>query len=116
MSLASGCGMDKKVEMRRNRLRQFRDISDQIWKLQMAKLLRLETRLTALRQHESDTLDCLGGNYGVESLLISRLHHLGSQRSILAAEIETEKDVARRLGRRAVSAERFYSKTFGKGS
>jgi hypothetical protein len=108
--------MDKKAEMRRNRLRQFRDISDQIWKVQMANLLRQETRLTALRQQESDTLECLGGNYGVESLLISRLHDLRSQRSILAAEIETQKDVARQLGRRAVSAERFYSKTFGKRS
>jgi hypothetical protein len=108
--------MDKTVEMRRNRLRQIMTITERISNLQMAKVLRLETRLAVLRQQESDTLDCLGGNYGVEDLLISRLQDLGSQRTNLVAEIETENEVARRLGRRAVSAERFYSKTFGKSS
>lgn len=108
--------MDKTVEMRRIRLRQIMAITERIWNLQMAKVLRLETQLAVLRQQESETLDCLGVNYGVEHLLISRLQDLGSQRKTLAAEIETENEVARRLGRRAVSAERFYRKTFKKSS
>lgn len=116
MNSVSGFGMDKKVELRRNRLRQVRNITEQIWQLQIGKVLRLETQLALLRQQESEILQRLGENCGVENLLISRLHDLGSRRSTIAAEIERENEVARRLGRRAVSAERFYCKTFGESS
>jgi hypothetical protein len=116
MSSVSGFDMDKKVELRRNRLRQIRNITEQIWQLQIGKVLRLETQLALLRQQESEILQRLGENCGVENLLISRLHDLGSQRSTIAAEIERENEVAGRLGRRAVSTERFYCKMFGKSS